>query len=423
MNNVALLWAMCGVLSLGGICVAEEYYVAPNGKRDAAGTKDAPWDIESALAGKQATKPGDTIWIRGGTYKHPTRTPGTKGYTVQLKGEKEKPIHVRGYTGERATIDGGLTVVAGTAYLWMWDLEILVSENLTGERKTAIGGSGAPTDLPWPWGGVEIQGGTGCKYIGLVIHDNGQGCGFWKGAVDSELVGCLIYNNGWVGPDRWHGPGLYTQNQTGTKLVTDNVIFGNYSNPIQCYGSKNAFVDNYVFDGNIVFAPKKGGGRGTFLVGGGAPSHNITVRNSVTYECPIQIGYGAENEDCIVEGNTIIRAGLNINKYKKAEQKDNLIWTQGNPLPAKPLIFLRPSKYDAKRANLAIVNLAKAASVPVDMATFLKAGEKYRILDTTDFFGKPVLEGAFDGQPVAVSIAPTPENGQGEFGAFVVLRQ
>lgn len=42
-------------------------------------------------------------------------------------------------------------------------------------------------------------------------------------AIDSEVPGCLICDNGWIGPDRDHGPGIYDQNQTGTKLVTDNI--------------------------------------------------------------------------------------------------------------------------------------------------------------------------------------------------------
>ena len=46
-----------------------EYYVSPKGKADAVGTKEAPWDIVSVLAGRQAVKAGDTIYLKGGTYR------------------------------------------------------------------------------------------------------------------------------------------------------------------------------------------------------------------------------------------------------------------------------------------------------------------------------------------------------------------
>jgi len=121
-------------ISTAGILSAAEWYVSTDGKPDAAGTQKAPWDLESALSGGQKVAPGDTVWIRGGTYKHPDRSPGSRGYVVKLAGEQDRLIRVRSMPGQRVTVDGGLTVEAPSTGLWIRDLEIIVSENLTTSR-------------------------------------------------------------------------------------------------------------------------------------------------------------------------------------------------------------------------------------------------------------------------------------------------
>ena len=93
-----------------GPAVPAEWYVGIDGRADGEGSKDLPWDLESALAGRQKVEPGDTVWIRAGTYKHPDRKLGSPGYVVRLAGEEGKPIHVRAVPGERVTIDGGISV-------------------------------------------------------------------------------------------------------------------------------------------------------------------------------------------------------------------------------------------------------------------------------------------------------------------------
>src|SRR5262245_9154025 len=254
-----LAWALCLIFFRASL--ADEWYVAPGGKPSGAGTKDAPWDIESALAGGQQIGPGDTVWILGGVYKHPKRGTGCMGYEVRLAGLEGKPIHVRGAPGERTMIDGGLAVLEPSNYVWIWDLEIVVSENFKMSRRVEETGS-SPKSYGRPWGGLNIYAGRDCKYIDLIIHDNAQGVSFWSGAIDSELHGCIIYDNGWDAPDRGHGHAVYTQNQTGIKVISDCIMTGGFGYTMHAYGSSRAYVDNYLIEGNICYV----GGR--FLVGG-----------------------------------------------------------------------------------------------------------------------------------------------------------
>src|SRR5436305_816476 len=103
---------------------AADWYVSPKGTPQGKGTPEAPWDLESALVGKQAIRAGDTLYLREGTYR---RRPDEK-LAVRLVGVEGKPVHVRPAPKERAIIDGGLLVQAPSAHVWIWDLEILVSE-------------------------------------------------------------------------------------------------------------------------------------------------------------------------------------------------------------------------------------------------------------------------------------------------------
>src|SRR5438132_3534937 len=84
---------------------------APAGTTRGDGTRDRPWDLATALSGGRGrVQPGDTIWLRGGTY--------TGNFDGTLTGTSTAPIVVRQYPGERATIDGNLHVHAAYATTW-----------------------------------------------------------------------------------------------------------------------------------------------------------------------------------------------------------------------------------------------------------------------------------------------------------------
>jgi hypothetical protein len=290
-------------------------------------------------------------------------------------------------------------------------LEILVSENFTMSRRVEEPGS-HPKSYGRPWGGLHVHAGRGCKYIHLIIHDNAQGVSFWRGAIDSELYGCIIYDNGWDAPDRGHGHAVYTQNETGLKIIADCIMTGGFSHTMHAYGSPRAFVQNYLMEGNIVYE----GGR--FLVGGEGPARGIRVLRNFLYKVNMQIGYTApENEDCEVCHNVIVDGTLNIVRFKQIKSCENLVLPPGSPPPERrTLVVLRPSRYDPHRAHLAVYNWTDSESVEVDLAEFLRPGERFVLKNPRDFFGKPVWEATYAGKPVAV---PVP----GKFAAYVLLRQ
>jgi hypothetical protein len=395
---------LAAVLLPGGVRAAD-WFVGVEGRRENPGSRAAPWDIESALGGAQAIAPGDTVALLVGTYR---RRPQEQ-FAVKLAGAEGKPVVVRPAPGARATIDGGLRVEDPSAHLWIRDLEILVSEPTPTEP---VGPGSNPEGFTRPWGGLNVYGGNHCRFINLVIHDTRQAVSWWKGSTDSELYGCLLYNNGWPATDRGHGHCIYTQNETGVKTISNCIMTCTYdgTQTVQAYGSDKAFVDHYLFEENICYA------KGRFLIGGGKPSHGIRVFRNYLYDVGLQLGYNApENGDCEVRGNVVVNGGLSIQKFKQVVNEGNLVVPKGAPRPAGSKAVLLPNRYDPDRAHLAVYNWRGVAEMEVPAGAFLKPGEAFRLYDPKDVFGKPVHEGTCDGATLRVPV-------HGEFGIWVVRK-
>jgi hypothetical protein len=96
-----------------------DFFVAPNGSAAGNGSMSAPWDLITALQHPAPVRPGDTIYLRAGTYK---TTSGTY-FRSRLTGTSTQYITVRPYASERATIDGGIEV--DNSWVVFRDLEVM----------------------------------------------------------------------------------------------------------------------------------------------------------------------------------------------------------------------------------------------------------------------------------------------------------
>jgi parallel beta-helix repeat protein len=241
----------------------KEYYVAPDGKPENTGVKDSPWDLASVLGGKQPVAPGDVVWLRGGTY-------GQGGRTIfysTLKGTEERPIFIRQYPGERATIDGGIQ--ADDAWIWFWGFEITNSSLV----RASVGGAG-------------IEHGnyaaTDDESIGNLVYRIGVGrnCNTVHGIYHSQLRGRILNNivylaDGW-GIHLWHAAQYLT--------IANNTVFNNRQGGI-IVGDGDApggIVDDYtVVTNNIAVG---NGGYGISELGATGPhnaySHNLVHGNA-----------------------------------------------------------------------------------------------------------------------------------------------
>lgn len=388
-----------------GEASATDWHVAADGQPGNAGTPASPWDLPSALENKKV-QPGDTIVLQGGTYRRRPK----ELLDVRLVGTAERPITVRPADGARATIDGGLAIQAPSAHVIIRDLEILVSEPRPAK---AIQAGSHPGELKRPWGGMHMFGGRNCRYVNLIIHDCNQGISCWKGEIDCEIYGCVIYENGWLGVDRGHGHCIYTQNQEGLKRIEACIFTCKYDGQqtVQAYGSKNAYVDNYLFQDNIAHT------LGRFLIGGGRPSRNVKAVRNYLYGVDLQLGYNApHNEDCEVRDNLIVNGGLSVNKFKSVINEGNVVIPKGAARPAASRCILLPNRYDPKRAHLGVFNFTGGKTAAVPAGEFLKDGQRFVLKDPKDFFGPSVAEGVCRESKLIVPV-------NGEFGVYVVLKQ
>lgn len=369
---------LCLLLSMQ-VSHAGSWYVAPVGRATNPGTEESPWDLASALNGREGIQPGDTIYLAEGTYR---RRP-SELFEVRLEGAPEAPIHVRPAPGHRVRIDGGLSVLGPSAHAWIRDLEIFVSEPVP-EKPVSAGSH--PPDLHRPWGGLHMHGGRDCKYIDLVIHHCNQGISCWKGEIDAEIYGCILYDNGWLGEDRGHGHCIYTQNDEGVKTVSNCIMTCRYdgSYTMHAYGSERAYVNNYRATENVCY------GRGPFLIGGGRPSQGIRVYRNYLYDVDMRIGYNApHNEDCEIRDNVIVNGRLEVARYRDPVLEGNLVLARGDERPSGVKTVLLPNQYDRDRAHLVIYNWSGDKMVKVGVGGFLQEGEAVELLDPTDSFDPP----------------------------------
>src|SRR2546423_1288879 len=75
-------------------------FASPTGSAAGDGSSAQPWDLATALAGAAGkVQPGDTIWLRGGTYMP------TAPLVSRVAGTVGAPVVVRRYRTERAVLD------------------------------------------------------------------------------------------------------------------------------------------------------------------------------------------------------------------------------------------------------------------------------------------------------------------------------
>ena len=421
-----------------GSTVHAGYYVSPSGSSGADGSARHPWDLATALSGAGGrVLPGDTVWLRDGTYR------GV--YRASVSGAAGKPIVFRQYPGERATIDG--TLRADGPDVAFWGFEVMRS---------------APSGrLP----AVESRGARQ-KFINLVIHDAAQqGITFWDEAVDAELYGNIVYNNG-THENLDHG--TYVHNVSGTKLIMDNVFFNNLAYGIHVYVSpgqgaqKNVHViGNVSFNNGTISSvyPAKG----NILIGGEQPGQGHQAIDNLLYYSGtngvnMRLGYLASNVDIVATGNTIWggATAFMIGNWSSATVKNNTIggsadivnlkdtpdgyawsgnkyyrassasawravagtalsldaWKTATGLgstdavvattPTTTKVFVRPNKYEAGRALVVVYNWGHDASVSADLSGVLRNGQRYEVRNVQDLFGAAVTSGTYSGGSITL---------------------
>ena len=453
-SNLPLLFLVFTFLVSSGL--AGQFHVTPAATAGGNGTLASPWQLQSALTQTAAVHPGDTIWVHGGSYINPTNGQDHVAWMSTISGTAAQPVIVSAYPGEHPSLDGAnsqqndiLRVVGSN--VWFIGLEIFSSSV---NRYSPSGGSFPPSseiDRGICVSITQDQAIAGVKLINCILHDGFVGYGNTSAtSTSAELYGCLLYNNGWFASDRNHGHDVYIQNVAGNiRTQNNNIIWGAFENNVQAYGTRN--TDDFSFDSNVIFEPGgDNGDGGGLLIGGAQVSNNAIVTNNYFYENAqirvLDLGwnpYGAGLNNATVTGNyvgggeiyfqgpitnsTITGDTIYYTFLQGASTTDypNNVWMSTKPKGVKVVVI--PNKYEAGRANIAVYNWDKNASVAVDLSGTFKTGDTYTIVDAQNP-SVVVASGTYAGPvsiPMTGLVAVNPI-GQGtrthtapEFGAFI----
>ncbi len=440
---------------------AADWYVAPSGTPIGPGTLLAPYDLATALSG-QVGQPGDTFWLRGGTY-------ALGHLDTQIAGTPGQLITFRPMPGEAARVDGSLSFFGTAGDVILRDLELFSSDAKRMSTQTNVGFN--PSDLNLIPGIASYA--PNLSFINLVIHDQTRhGLYLSEHSTNNLVYGCVVYNNGWFAPDNAEGHGMYVQSTGGNRELADNLVFSNSGANMHVYeDGTNLCLVGVTLDGNVAF---NAGAIQTvrpyrdWLVGVDAPAttaDKIVLKNNMGYLPPqapgysqVQIGREGINGSVALLNNYLpqgllmnnwtiaavagnffaaqatnpavslnlnqvpLAAAWNGNNYAVAADTNGFVsgstesgfvgwqratgfdsnstYSVGNPSGTR--IFLRPNRYEAGRANIIVYNWDNLPSVAVDVSSMLAPGAAYEVRNAEDFFAPPVLSGVFDGYPLVL---------------------
>jgi hypothetical protein len=461
--RLALLCLMFGISAN-----AASWYVSTNGTDVAAGTLSDPLSVTKAIGATSPAAPGDTVWLRGGTY--------TNAFVSALSGTSNAPIVLRNYNGERVIFNSTNQSQLNGSGTWLWGMEFTDSAT----NRDVVRSSGVIFN--------SGSAGHANKLINCILHDLGNSVFVSYQSTNAEVTGCVIYNNGYILPDRAHGHGLYVQNREHDQQqhYRENIILNNFSKGINArssfkvvnqrftrnvlFGNETPFhtesddiyTDMLVFDGNLLYKASadyasfygfRTTGDGTIILSnnvfGNTHTHALWWTN-VIFNANTQF-YALQVRPQTITPNTNFTTA-DYNTYYKVQwdwpiqyYQTNITLDQwrsvhGNDLngtatadaPTGTWAYIHRNPYESNRANVTIYNWGLSNNVAVDLSAVLAVGASYTVKHAPDFMGASVLSGTYAGGtvsfpmtnlnvaiPVGRETAPTSTGP--EFAAFVVM--
>lgn len=312
------------------------------------GTLQRSWDLQTALNQKtEVVNGGDFIWLHEGVYS---------GRYVSILSSTilNKNITIMPFNNQKVIINGNV-VSNKSSVLEVRGKQVTfknIEITFLGEySRNQNGANFQKVD------GINHTNGAGCKFINLIIHNNpGSGFGSWKRTADTEINGCMIFNNGYYSAKRGSGVGIYVQNSSEqTRLIKNNIIFNNYYKGVEVWSDNRkateAYVKNITLDNNVIFnsALVTGIPKDNLIIATNDNSSvniakNIKVLNNIFYhntnyikneidgELPsLTLGFNknAPVEDITLTGNIILgrNDGIRFLHAKGLTFKNNIVYS------------------------------------------------------------------------------------------------
>lgn len=283
------------------VTAGSKWYVSETGSSSGTGSISSPWSLEYALRGAKVNGVprivgGDTVLVRGGTYRGDLAVAPVGKYVVTVSGTPGARIVFREYQQEQAIIEdntvgsnavpdntpGGksqFNVSGSNLEFWGFEFRNVNAEPLRPTRRSNM---------------VYNQGSNN-RYEQLIIHDGGVG--FYSEAFTSNVSirGCIIYNVGYQKADRGHGHALYLRSNTGDVRATNNVMFNTFGYGIHAFTDPGEQLNGIFLGVNVAFNSgtlSTNSKAGNILLGGDDYANDDTVVSNFTYFTP---GWGGTN--------------------------------------------------------------------------------------------------------------------------------
>lgn len=432
-----------GVESPARALAPSKYYVSPTAEVGGTGSADHPWTLSLALDGAGGQiHPGDTVWLRGGVYRGAFRT--------SLEGAAGRWIVFRQYPGERATIDG--TLRADGAYLAFWGFEIMQSVPSTYglEANTNYGrfinlvihDAGNQGITFWTPGiDAELYG---CIVYNNGTHENLDHGVYVHNEEGTKLVADnVFFNNLAVGIHVYasrKNPGIRNIRVEG------NVVFDNGVISSVVPARQNIIIDaqvpteGMVAIGNLLYyagsdginfrVGKYASGayrdivlRDNYAAGGelgiemAEPWQRATVAGNIVMESRdvVAVGGASVSDRYQWSGNTWVRTAdasawrVGKKRYDWNSWRGATGLGKSDRVVAEPVrdtkVFVRPNRYEAGRAHIAIYNWGGQPEVAVDLSQVLHPGDGYELRNVQALFGPPVASGQYEGGSIRVPMS------------------
>jgi len=325
----------------GGSASGNSYYVASTGDDSQAGDIDKPFrSIGKALG---VVMPGDTVFVRGGTY--------SEKVVVTRTGAAGKYITLKAFAGETPVLDGtGLPVNGSEGLITVKGVKFIVVQGFTIRNFTSVNQANDPKGILVQDGSdfIEIRNNTvyninyehtpldgGCNAIlikgntsdpvtnvlvdGNIIHDCKTGYGenlTVNGYVDGFTVSNnTIYNGQNIGIDAAGGyaaNAVPAYNYARNGVISGNTLYNIESSRGQLggHGAIAIYVDGgrkVTVERNKIYVADRG--IGVVSETTAFPTDSVIVRNNFVYNCwcaGIYLGgylnytTGGTNNSCIV---------------------------------------------------------------------------------------------------------------------------
>lgn len=327
--------------------VFPEHHKLTPGMTTGNGSLQHPWDLQTALGQKSdVVNGGDVIWLHEGIYNG--RFISNLNSTIP-----DKHIVVAPFKNDKVVLNGNV-VSKRTSVLEVRGKQVTFKDleiTFLGEFSRHQGEANFhKVD------GINHASGVGCKFLDLIVHNNpGSGFGSWNRTADTEINGCIIFNNGYYSKKRGSGVGIYVQNSSEKfRLIKNNIIFNNYYKGIEVWSdnrnAKEAYVKNIILENNVIFnsALITGIPRDNLIIAtndnnGINIAQNIKVVNNIFYhntdysknevdgEMPsLTLGFNARSpiQDVNLSGNIILgrNDGIRIQYAKSLTFHNNIVY-------------------------------------------------------------------------------------------------